>query len=218
MEPTRVRVLVLDHQQMVREGLRAMLAGRSSVEVVGLAEDRPGAIEAMERLRPDVVLLDIKFAQGIGLEICREIRDRWPAAKVIILTTHEAEMHVFEALRAGARGYLLMGIRVEPLIQAIESVCDGETVLDQSLGGSLALRAAQRGGSRDWPGARVGLSRRESDVLQEMSRGRDNANIARALYISEDTVKTHVKAIFRKLGVHDRAHAVAIALRYRIVR
>ncbi|HVK24014.1 MAG TPA: response regulator transcription factor [Actinokineospora sp.] len=208
----------MDHQQMVREGLRAMLAGHPSIEVVAMAEDPVGAFEAIESLRPDVVLLDIRFGQGIGLEVCREIRDRWPAAKVIILTTQEAEMHVFEALRAGARGYVLMGIRAESLIQAIEGVSDGETVLDQALGGSLALRAAQRGGSRDWPGARVGLSRRESDVLQEMSRGRDNANIARALYISEDTVKTHVKAIFRKLGVHDRAHAVAIALRYRIVR
>lgn len=212
------RVFVADDHQMVREGLRAMLRRRSSVEVVGEATDLDSTLEAVGTLQPDVVLLDLRLGRDHSLDACPELLRRAPETKVVILTLHDAEMHVFEALRAGVHGYLLKGIRLEPLVQAIEDVRTGKTVLDPALGGRLALAAARRGGSRDWPGARVGLSRRESEVLQEMTRGRDNQGIARALYISEDTVKTHVKAVFRKLGAHDRAHAVAIALRNRVVR
>lgn len=215
---TPARVLVVDDHQMVREGLRAMLRRRPAVEVVGEAVDLGGTLEAAENLRPDVVLLDLRLGRDSSLDVCPELLRRSPETKIVILTMHDDEMHVFEALRAGAHGYLLKGIRLEPLVQAIEDVRMGKTVLDPALGGRLALRAARRGGSRDWPGARMGLSRRESEVLQEMTKGRDNQGIARTLYISEDTVKTHVKAVFRKLGAHDRAHAVAIALRNRVVR
>ncbi|HEV2087245.1 MAG TPA: response regulator transcription factor [Cryptosporangiaceae bacterium] len=215
VRPTRV--LIVDDHPMVREGLRAMLSRRPAVEVVGESGDLDSALELVETLQPDVVLLDLKLGRENALDACPEVARRSPDTKVIVLTMHDDDMHVFEALRCGARGYLLKGVPLEPLVQAIMDVRMGKTVLDPAVGGRLAVRAAHRGGARDWPGSRVGLSRRESEVLQEMTKGRDNHGIAKVLYISEDTVKTHVKAVFRKLGAHDRAHAVAIALRNRVV-
>jgi DNA-binding NarL/FixJ family response regulator len=131
---------------------------------------------------------------------------------------YEDEQYVFETLRAGGRGYMLKKVSPEEIVRVLQAVREGEVVVDPALGGRIALRAAAARGGSDWPGARLGLTPREGEVLAHLIKGLDNRAIAAALYISEDTVKSHVKAIFRKLGVRDRAQAIAVALREGLAR
>ena len=132
---------------------------------------------------------------------------------MVFLTVYEDEQYVFEALRAGARGYMLKKACPEDLVGILQIVQAGEVVIDPSLGGQIALRAASMRTGDSWPGVHVGLTRREGEVLEQVVKGLNNREIAQALYISEDTVKTHVRAVLRKLGVKDRAQAVSYALR-----
>lgn len=213
-----VRVLICDDHAMVREGLRSMLRYEESIDIVGEAEDVPGALAAIEQYQPEVVLLDIRLPGTSGLEACRAIRQKFPNVKVIILTVYEDEQYVFEALRAGASGYILKKIGDADLVKVIHSVHSGEVIVDPSLAGQIALRAAQVNRGAHWPGARFGLTERESEVLGAMAEGLSNEKIAEALFISEGTVKTHVKSILRKLNAKDRTQAVGIALREGIAR
>ncbi|HWO69899.1 MAG TPA: response regulator transcription factor [Actinomycetota bacterium] len=213
-----IRVLVVDDHRIVREGLRAMLIDVPEIEIVGEAEDAEGALRLIERERPHVVLLDLRLRRTSGLDACRQITERHPDVHVVFLTVYEDEQYIFEALRAGARGYMLKKATPEDLVRVLQSIQEGEVVIDPSLGGRIALRSAALRPGAGWPGAHRGLTQRESEVLQHLAKGLDNRSIGRALYISEDTVKSHVKAILRKLGARDRAHAVSIALREGLVR
>lgn len=213
-----IRVLVVDDHRIVREGLRAMLVDVPEIEILGEAEDAEGALRLIERERPDVVLLDLRLRRTSGLDACRQITERYPDVRVVFLTVYEDEQYIFEALRAGARGYMLKKATPEDLVRVLQSIQEGEVVIDPSLGGRIALRSATFRPGAGWPGAHRGLTQRESEVLQYLAKGMDNRSIGRALYISEDTVKSHVKAILRKLGARDRAHAVSIALREGLVR
>jgi DNA-binding NarL/FixJ family response regulator len=213
-----IRVLVVDDHRVVREGLRAMLRGVVELEIVGEAEDAEQALSVIEADRPDVVLLDVRLRHGSGLDACRMIVDRHPAVSVVFLTVYEDEQYVFEALRAGGRGYMLKKATPEEIVAVLRAVRTGEVVIDPALGGRIALRLAERGTERRWPGADLGLTAREGEVLTHLVKGMDNRSIARALFISEETVRTHVKAVLRKLEARDRVEAVAIALRRGIVR
>jgi DNA-binding NarL/FixJ family response regulator len=193
---------MVDDHQIVREGLRAMLHGVGEIEIVGEAEDLAGALRAIEESTPDVVLLDLRLQRSSGLDACRSIVERHPDVRVVFLTVYEDEQYVFEALRAGGRGYMLKKASPD----------------DPSLGGKIALRAAALSAGREWPGAHLGLTQREAEVLEQLVKGLDNRAIGQALYISEDTVKSHVKAVLRKLGARDRAQAVSMALRQGLVR
>ncbi len=215
-EPMRV-VLVDDHR-VVREGLKAMLADVSEVQIVGEAEDVAGALAAIESGRPDVVLLDVRLQRSSGLDACRTIRERHPEVNVVFLTVYEDEQYVFEALRAGGRGYMLKKALPEDIVRVLQAVQGGDIVIDPALGGQIALRAAALRGGDGWPGAQFGLTRREGEVLGYLAKGLDNRAIAHALYVSEETVKSHVKAILRKLRAKDRAQVVSIALRQGLVR
>jgi DNA-binding NarL/FixJ family response regulator len=213
-----IRVLIVDDHRVVREGLRAMLFGVPEIEIVGDAEDVDGALVAIGQGRPDVVLLDLRLRRSSGLDACRSIVRRHPDVKVVFLTVYEDEQYVFEALRAGGRGYMLKKASPEDIVRVLEAVQAGETVIDPSLGGQIALRAASMRAGSDWPGAHLGLTPREGEVLTQLVKGMDNKSIGHALYISEDTVKSHVKGVLRKLGARDRAQAVAIALRQGLAR
>jgi DNA-binding NarL/FixJ family response regulator len=213
-----IRVVIVDDHRIVREGLQAMLASVQEIEIAGEAEDLEGALEVINRTDPEVVLLDVRLQRSSGLDACRTITQRHPNVQVVFLTVYEDEQYVFEALRAGARGYMLKKATAEEIVQILRSVQNGDVVIDPALGGQIAIRAAALRQGSDWPGAEMGLTQREGEVLAHLVKGLDNKAIAHALYIAEDTVKSHVKGIFRKLGAKDRAQALAIALRGGLVR
>lgn len=211
-----IRLGIIDDHRMVREGLRTMLREQRAVKIVGEAENEEGALAMIESAQPEVVLLDIRLRGTNGLETCRVIRKRFPDVRVVFLTVYEDEQYVFEALRAGASGYILKKIGDEDLVGVVQSVRAGETIVDSALSGKVALRAASRGSS--WAEARYGLSPREAEVLGLIAQGMSNQKIAKALFITEETVKSHVRAVLRKLSVHDRTQAVSLALREGLVK
>jgi len=211
-----IRVVIVDDHAMVREGLRGMLRHQDALEIVAEAETGSDGIQAVEKHRPDVVLLDIRLPDMSGLEACRHIHERFPEVAPVMLTVYEDEHYVFEALRAGARGYLLKKVTDVELTRVLRAVCAGEVIVDQSLAGQMALRTAHSGASPQ--GLSVKLTEREHEVLTAMAEGMNNPAIARHLHISEETVKTHVKSVLRKLGATDRTQAVSLALRAGIVR
>ncbi len=209
-----IRVLVVDDQGLVRAGFRMILEAQPDVEVVGEAVDGLEAVEAARRLRPDVVLMDIRMPRLDGLEATRRLAG--PGAsnpvKVLILTTFDLDEYVYEALRAGASGFLLKDVRREDLVAAVRVVAAGEALLAPSITKRLIGEFARRPRPvYAAPAALEALTAREREVLGLMCRGHSNAEIAAELVISEQTVKTHVGNVLAKLGLRDRIHAVILA-------
>jgi DNA-binding NarL/FixJ family response regulator len=190
MEPLRI-VLVDDHE-MVLQGLTTIL-GRflGRVRVVGQALDADTAQKLAGTLHPDIILCDVRLKGSSGLDLCRKILERDPAAKVVLLSAYDDEQYLYQAMRVGAKGYLLKQITGEDLVRHLERVAEGETVIDAGLG----------------------LTQRESEVLALAVAGLSNRAIAGRLVVGEETVKSHLSSIYRKLEVSDRAGAVAVALR-----
>ncbi len=214
--PGPIKVIIVDDHRMVREGLRSMLREQPRIDIVGEADNESDAIRVIQETQPEVVLLDIRLRGASGLDACRNIHQRFPDVSVIFLTVYEDQQYIFEALRAGARGYILKKIGDDDLVKVIEEVRSGEVIVDPSLTGQIAMRAAE--GSRTWAGARYGLTEREAEVLEAVSQGLSNHGVGERLFISEETVKSHVRSILRKLGVGDRTQAVSLALREGLVR
>ncbi|BBG00412.1 MULTISPECIES: response regulator [Pseudonocardia] len=209
-----VRVVLVDDHEMVIAGLKAMLAPfRDRVRVVGQAVG-PGAAQAVvEGIQPDVVLCDVRMQGTSGLDLCRAMVERDPGRKVVLLSVYEDEQYLFQALRAGAAGYLLKRIGSEDLVRQIELAHSGQTVIDAGMAARAADTAARMQRDEFWPGARQGLTQRESEILSCMVGGLSNRAIAVRLVISDETVKSHLRSIYRKLAVADRTNAVATALR-----
>jgi DNA-binding NarL/FixJ family response regulator len=219
MESRSVRVVLVDDHEMVLEGLKAMLArftGR--VRVVGQATSAEEAQPVVAALAPDVVLCDVRLRGSSGLDLCRRLTEEIPDCRVVLLSVYDDEQYLYQALRAGAAGYLLKRIGGEELVRSLEQVREGETVVDSTMAGRIASSAARMESGEYWPGARLGLSQRESEVLGLMVAGLSNRAVASKLVIGEETVKSHARAIYRKLGVSDRASAVAAALREGVFR
>ncbi|ORJ57760.1 DNA-binding response regulator [Mycobacterium simiae] len=209
-----VRVVLVDDHEMVIEGLKAMLAAfKNRVRVVGDAVGADNAITVIASLQPDIVLCDVRMQGASGLDLCRDIRERTPASKVILLSVYEDEQYLFQALRVGASGYLLKGISSDELVRQLEYVQAGSTAIDAGLAARAADTAARLQRDEFWPGARQGLSQRESEILSFVVAGLSNRGIAGKLVIGDETVKSHLRSIYRKLGVGDRTAAVAVALR-----
>lgn len=205
-----VRVLIVDDHPVVRVGLRAMLAEQPGIVVVGEASDADDAIRAATFLGPDVVVMDLELGAGPdGIAATRAIVDAHPEVNVLVLTTYDTAADIARALDAGAAGYLVKDSEPQRLYRAILDAANGETVL----GSSMA-----RGAIRSLRGDTAGeLSARELEIVRLVARGRSNADIARELFISEATVKTHVGHVLTKLGVETRAAAVARAIELRLV-
>lgn len=219
MEARPVRVVLVDDHEMVLEGLKAMLArfaGR--VRVVGQAGTAAEAQSVVSALNPDVVLCDIRLRESSGLDLCRRLTEQDPARRVLLLSVYDDEQYLYQALRAGAAGYLLKRVSGEELVRSLEEVHAGQTVVDGTLAARVASSAARLDSGEFWPGARVGLTQRESEVLGLIVAGLSNRAIASRLVIGDETVKSHARAIYRKLGVGDRAGAVAAALREGLFR
>jgi len=208
------RVMVVDDQQMFRMGLRAILQAQDDVEVVGEASDGAEAVVEALRLRPDVVLMDVRMPELDGIEATRRITAA-PATqpvRVVMLTTFDIDDYVFDALRAGASGFLLKDASADELVQAVRTVAAGDSLLAPRVTRHL-LEAFVAGPLPAVPRTEVleVLTERERDVFLLLARGRSNGEIAAELYIAEQTVKTHVGRILAKLQLRDRVHAVVLA-------
>ena len=212
--PRPMRLVIVDDHQMVLDGLKAMLGPyREQVQVVGEASDPGEAVSLVTSLDPDAVLLDVRLRGASGLDLCGDILAARPACKVVFLTVYDDEQYLYQALRVGAAGFLLKRIRGGELVDYLRRIADGEVLIDPALAGRVALSAARLHSGEFWPGAHLGLTQRESEVLSLLVAGLSNRAIAAKLVVSEETVKTHSRGIYRKLGVSDRAAAVTVALR-----
>jgi DNA-binding NarL/FixJ family response regulator len=214
MEGQPLRVVVVDDHEMVRTGLKAMLSRfAGEVRVVGEAADAATARRVVAGLNPDIVLADVRLGGESGLDLCRELIADVPGRRVVLLTVYDDEQYLFQAMQAGAAGYLLKRIDGPELVEQLRRVHAGGVVVDAALSARAGAFADRLRAGGYWPGAHLGLTPRESEVLSLMVSGSSNRAIATELLVGEETVKSHVRGIYRKLAVTDRAAAVATALR-----
>ncbi|MGI5239598.1 response regulator [Dactylosporangium sp. CA-139066] len=204
-----IRLLIVDDHPIVRDGLRGAFTGTAEFEVVGVAGDGAAAVERAVELRPDVVLMDLRMPVVDGAEAIRRLRQQAPQVRVLVLTTFDTDHDVLPAIEAGATGYLLKDAPVEDLLRAVRSAARGESVLAPTVAGRLMSRVR-----RPVSGT---LSQRELQVLKLIADGASNREAAAGLLISEASIKTHLLHIYDKLGVRDRAGAVAEAFRRGLV-
>jgi two-component system, NarL family, response regulator DevR len=204
----RIRVLIVDDHEMVREGLMAMLMPERDIEVVGQTGYGEAVVELVETARPDVVLLDARLPDISGVEVCRRLSHSHPSVAVVILTTYTDADLVQECIQAGARGYVVKDVERFSLKESIRSVYRGQAVLAPQVAGHVieGARTRQQAASR-----RAALSASQVSILRLISRGHSNREIAAEVHLSENTVKTHVQEIFRKLGVRNRVEAAILA-------
>jgi DNA-binding NarL/FixJ family response regulator len=208
-----IRIVIADDQTLVRDGFRMILDAQDDIEVVGEATDGLEAVACTRELRPDVVLMDIRMPGRDGLEATREVLRESPQTHVLILTTFDLNEYVYEAMKAGASGFLLKDIPRSQLIEGIRTVAAGDALLAPAITRRLIEQFVRRppASVRPAPPALDALTPREREVLELVARGRSNTEIATGLYVSEATVKTHVAHALRKLGLRDRVHAVVFA-------
>jgi DNA-binding NarL/FixJ family response regulator len=205
-----IRVLVADDQAMVRAGFRMLLGGEPDIEVVAEAENGLEAVDKAARFGPTVVLMDIRMPELDGLQATRRILEADPSARVLVLTTFDLDEYVYEALRAGASGFVLKDDPPEQLLAAIRTVAAGEALLSPAVTKRVIVQFA-RLARPEPPDGLDELTEREREVLQLIAQGRSNAEIGQELFISETTVKTHVTHVLQKLGLRDRVQAVVLA-------
>lgn len=214
-----LRLVLVDDHEMVLHGLNAMLAHfDDDVTVVGVATTADEARRVIAHTQPDIVLSDVRLGRDSGLDLVEELARTHPQVKVVMLTVYDDEHYLFQALRLGARGYVLKRIDARELVGHLRRVAEGDVVVDPALAGRVAMSAAKLSAGEYWPGANHGLTQRESEVLALLVAGHSNRGIASTLVISEDTVKTHIRGLYRKLDVTDRAGAIAVALREGLFR
>ncbi|HEY5478835.1 MAG TPA: response regulator transcription factor [Gaiellaceae bacterium] len=215
-----IRVLIADDQALVRSGFRMILEARDDLAVVGEAENGAQAIDLARELQPDVVLMDVRMPVLDGVEATRRLLETGSEARVIILTTFDLDEYVFEALRAGASGFLLKDVQPAQLVEAIRVVASGEALLAPSITRRLLDRfaASLAASERGTPPELDSLTPRELEILRLIACGLSNSEIARKLFVSETTVKTHVSSVLRKLHLRDRVQAVVLAYEAGLVK
>lgn len=213
----KTTILLVDDHHLVRLGLQALLKVEADFEVVGQAGTADEAISLVERLRPQVVLMDLRLPGRSGVEACRDIKQRWPETHVIMLTSYADDELVLEAINAGAEGYVLKKVEGGNLVEVIRTVARGEAVLDSGV--TQKLLAHVRQAEQELTGlAFRSLSEREIEVLALLSEGKTNAEIAHSLSLSEKTVGNHISTILDKLDVTNRIEAATYAVRHHIER
>jgi DNA-binding NarL/FixJ family response regulator len=219
MAKEAIRLVMVDDHEMVLHGVKAMLAHFvEDIDVVGTATNVDGAMSLVTTERPDVLLCDIRLGRESGLDLCKQVKTASPDTHVVFLTVYEDEQYLYQALRVGASGYILKRVDGAELVTHLARVMEGDIVIDPALAGRIALSAARLNAGEFWPGAHLGLTQRESEVLALLVANHSNKGIAAKLVVSEDTVKTHIRGLYRKLGVSDRGGAVAVALREGLFR
>ena len=211
-----IRVLICDDQDVVREGIQVILGTVPEIYVVGTAANGAQAIEAVEQWNPDVVLMDLNMPGVNGIQATRTIHEKHPQIRILALTTYDADEWVFDAIRAGAAGYLLKDTPRAMIIKAITGTTEGQTYVDPAVAGKLFNHIAGTTASIDTSLANT-LSAREREVLRLLVYVLSNADIAKELFLSEGTVRNYVSSLFVKLGVSDRTQAAVVALKHGLV-
>ncbi|MGH2746367.1 MAG: response regulator [Actinomycetota bacterium] len=221
-QPTQsdaIRVLIVDDHALFRRGLQMVLEGEGDIDVVGEANDGHEAVEQAEATTPDVVLMDVRMPKRTGIEATRVIKDMLPSTKILMLTISDEEADLYEAIKAGASGYLLKEISIEEVASAVRSVQAGQSLISPSMASKLLSEFATMVKRRDEraqvPGPR--LTERELEVLKLVAKGMNNRDIGAELFISENTVKNHVRNILEKLHLHSRMEAVVYAVREKLL-
>jgi DNA-binding NarL/FixJ family response regulator len=207
-----IRVLIVDDEPLVRGGVRMILESEHDIEIVGEAADGNDALEQAHALTPDIVMLDIRMPGLDGIETTRRLLERKAAPRILILTTFDLDEYVYEAMKAGASGFLLKNVPPAKLVDAVRTVADGDALLAPAITRRMIERFVQRapvGAGR--PAQLAELTERELDVLRLIARGLSNAEIGKALFLSEATVKSHVNRILTKLDLRDRTQATVLA-------
>jgi two-component system NarL family response regulator len=207
MQTDGIRILLVDDHTILREGLAAVLNAVDGFEVVGQVGDGRSAIEAFKELSPDVAIVDLRMTPMDGVTLTHALRDENPNARVILLTTYDTDEEIFRGLRAGASSYLLKDVDSHRLADTIRSVHAGRKEISPEIAAKLADHVASET-----------LTPRQEEVLLRVAEGKSNLEIAKVLYVSEGTVKAHVKAILQKLGARDRTQAITIAIKRGLVR
>ncbi len=216
-----IRTMIVDDHALFRRGLEMVLAGEPDIELVGQASDGAEAVEKAAESVPDIVLMDIRMPRSNGIEACRAMKEAAPSAKIIILTISDEEEDLFEAIRAGASGYLLKDIPLDEVADTVRAVHGGQSLINPSMAGKLLTEFAalarrdDEERAQEVPAPR--LTEREMQVLKLVARGMNNRDIAKELFISENTVKNHVRNILEKLQIHSRMEAVMVAVREKLI-
>jgi len=213
-----IKILIVDDHEVVRDGIAAMLGRQPDFSVIGEANNGKAAVEKAGDLRPDLILMDLRMPEMTGVEAMRHIRRENAEVKFIVLTTYDSDEYIFDAIEAGAKGYLLKDASREELFQAVRAVHRGESLIEPGVASRLLDRLAQLSRQSRQPPVSNILSERETEVLQQMATGAANKAIASTLSISESTVKTHIANIFQKLGVNQRTEAVTKAMSIGIIK
>ena len=211
----RIRVLVVDDHQMFRRGVAMVLEQQPDLELVGEAGDSAEAVKIATDTLPDVVLMDVKMPRGSGIDATAQIKELVPSAKILMLTISEEEADLYDSLKAGATGYLLKDVAIEEVVEAIRSVYAGESRISPSMASKLIneFAAMSKRGEEKPTSPQPRLTEREMEVLRLVAKGRNNRDIAKELFISENTVKNHIRNILEKLHLHSRMQAVVYAVR-----
>jgi two-component system NarL family response regulator len=215
-----IRVLIVDDHALFRRGLEMVLEEQGDIEVVGEGSDGNEAVEKAGDLLPDVVLMDIRMPRRGGIEACTAIKSAVPSAKIVMLTISDEEEDLFEAIKAGASGYLLKEISIDEVPQAVRAVQGGQSLISPSMASKLITEfaaLAKRSAERQQQVPAPKLTEREMEVLRLVAKGLGNREIARELFISENTVKNHVRNILEKLQLHSRMEAVVYAVREKLL-
>ncbi|MFT4288677.1 response regulator [Nocardioides sp.] len=212
-----IRVVIIDDQELFRRGLAMLLTAETGIEVAGEAGDGAQGVELVASVVPDVVLLDIRMPRQSGIEACAAIKDAVPSAKIIILTVSDEEADLYEAVKSGASGYLLKDSSIEEVAQAVRVVADGQSLISPSMAVKLIdeFKQMSRPERSHVPGLK--LTERELEVLRFVAKGLNNRDIAKELFISENTVKNHVRNILEKLQLHSRMEAVMYAVKEKLL-
>jgi DNA-binding NarL/FixJ family response regulator len=217
--PERLRVLVADDHALFRRGLQMVLEAEPDIELVGEASDGVEAVERSQELMPDVILMDVRMPKRSGIEAASQIKDLLPHVKILMLTISDEEADLYDAIKAGASGYLLKEIPIDEVADAIRSVWAGQSRISPSMASKLLNEFAAMSKATDdrsqIPAPR--LTDREMEVLRLVARGMNNRDIAKELYISENTVKNHIRNILEKLHLHSRMEAVVYAVREKLL-
>ena len=219
--PEPIRTMIVDDHALFRRGLEMVLDEEADIELVGQASDGSEAVEKAGESLPDIVLMDIRMPRSSGIEACRAMKEVAPSAKIVMLTISDEEEDLFEAIRAGASGYLLKDLPLDEVAETVRAVHGGQSLINPSMAGKLLTEFAtlarrdEEERAQQVPAPR--LTEREMQVLKLVARGMNNRDIAKELFISENTVKNHVRNILEKLQIHSRMEAVMVAVREKLI-